>query len=411
MALRSVALPDHEPRDDPMIDLAAFANDLAWPVAILVAWLAGEHGHRWAGLPRISVYAFVGFALSSSQAGLLPPTTDTMLLFANIAFGIFLFESGHRINLHWLRANPWIGVTSLAEAALTFASVLAVARWFDVPMTSALLMATLAMATSPATVVRVVSEQRSSGQVTERALHLSVLDCVLAVFAFKVVVGLAVFETSGSVLQAAYTSLVDLATSVALGGLFGAALPGVLKAIRRTSPDSTLAFAIAVVVLVALTHRLNLSPVSAALTFGLVARHRRVVLGPAQRGFGTLGEILSVFLFTFVASTMNWQSAIEGCALGLAIIGARCIAKVAGIGLFAHASAITWRKGLLVGMAMMPISAFVILVLEQTRHLGVDLVDRLAPLAAAALILEILGPILTQRALAWSHEAGDGREK
>jgi hypothetical protein len=34
------------------------------------------------------------------------------------------------------------------------------------------MLASLSMATSPATVVRVINEQRSSGQVTERVLHL-----------------------------------------------------------------------------------------------------------------------------------------------------------------------------------------------------------------------------------------------
>ena len=40
----------------------------------------------------------------------------------------------------------------------------------------------------------------------------------------------------------------------------------------------------------------------------------------------------------------------------------------------------------------MPISVFVILLLEQTRYLGIDLIDQLAPLAAATLLLEVLGP-------------------
>ena len=56
-------------------------------------------------------------------------------------------------------------------------------------------------------------------------------------------------------------------------------------------------------------------------------------------------------------------------------------------------------------MAMAPMSAFVILVMEQTKHLGIDLVDRFAPLAAAAFILEIFGPIFIQRSLIWSREA------
>jgi hypothetical protein len=38
------------------------------------------------------------------------------LLLADLAFGLILFELGYRINLRWLRTNPWIGVSSLAEA-------------------------------------------------------------------------------------------------------------------------------------------------------------------------------------------------------------------------------------------------------------------------------------------------------
>lgn len=394
-----------------MIDLSMIATDLAWPITILLAWLAGEYGHRWVGLPRISIYAIVGFVLASSQVGLLPQTSsDAMLLLANIAFGLILFECGHRINLRWLRANPWIGVTSLIEATLTFGAVYALVRWFELPSTTALLLAALSMATSPATVVRVINEQRSSGQVTERVLHLSALNCVLAVFVFKVIVGLVVFRTSGNIWQATYSSLIVLSASMVLGAFLGVAMPALLRAIRRTGQDSTLAFAIAVIFLVALTHSLKLSPVLATLTFGLVVRHRRIALSPSQRGFGALGDLMSVLLFVFIAAALEWRQVVAGIGLGFSIIAVRQIAKIAGISTFAHISGISWRKGLLIGMAMTPISAFVILVLEQTRYLGINLVDQLAPLAAAALTLEIFGPILIQRALIWAHEVHEPEE-
>jgi hypothetical protein len=53
---------------------------------------------------------------------------------------------------------------------------------------------------------------------------------------------------------------------------------------------------------------------------------------------------------------------------------------------------------------MSPFSVFVILVLEQTRHLGINLIDQLAPPAAAALLLEIIGPLFTQMALKTARE-------
>ena len=61
----------------------------------------------------------------------------------------------------------------------------------------------------------------------------------------------------------------------------------------------------------------------------------------------------------------------------------------------------------LTGLGLMPISVFVILLLEQTRYLGVDLIDHLAPLAAATLLLEVIGPVATQQALRWAGEASE----
>ena len=54
-----------------MIDLKTLISSMAWPTTIILAWLIGELGHRWFRLPRISIYAIVGFALAPSQLGLL----------------------------------------------------------------------------------------------------------------------------------------------------------------------------------------------------------------------------------------------------------------------------------------------------------------------------------------------------
>ncbi len=394
-----------------MIDLTLVLADIRWPIAILIAWFFGEIWHMWTRLPRMCAYALAGFVLAPSQSGFLPQSQSaTMLLLANIAFGLILFECGYRINLRWMRANPWMIATSFAEAVFTFAAVYFLIRWFSLPVSMALLLAALSMATSPAALIRVVNEQNSSGQVTERVLHLSALNCVLAVFVYKIVVGLVVFRTSGSLWEASYSSLFDLAVSVMLGVAFGFAIPGLLRYSKRTSQDSTLAFTVSVICVVALAHSLKLSPVLAALTFGLFARHRRIVMSSSQRGFGALGDLLSVLLFVFIAATLEWKQVLAGIGLGLGIITVRQIAKIAGNLLFARIGGISWRKGFLTGLASTPFSAFVILVMEQTRYLGISLVDQFAPLAAVALTLEIFAPVLIQRALIWAHEVPESRE-
>lgn len=391
-----------------MLDIQAIPSDLAWPFALAIAWIAGEFGHRWTGLPRISIYGLVGFLLANTQAGLLPlPEGDSIRLLANIAFGLILFELGYRINLRWLRNNPWLGVTSLVDAGCTFAAVYLVAQWSGMPLIPSLLLSSLAMATSPAAVLRVVNEQRSSGQVTERTLHLSAFSCVLAVFTFKVVVGVWVFQSTGDILHALWNSLVVLLVSAALGGLFGVAVPALLRKIGNGGGDATVAFAIAVVALVALTHTLKFSPVPAALAFGLMARHRRIAFSQAQQNFGVLGNLLTVLLFVFMAASLEWPMVMAGAGVALALLTVRFAVKTLCATAFAHVSGITWRKGMLTGMALTPLSAFVILLLEQTRHLGIGLMDELAALAAITLALEVIGPIVTQWALVLAKEVPD----
>ena len=388
-----------------MPDLLSILTSLAWPFAIALAWLAGEFGQRWTGLPRVSFYGLVGFTLASGQVGILPvPAGGPVLVMADVAFGLMLFELGYRINLRWLRTNPWIGIAGLVEAGATFAAVYLVATAFGSAQLTALLLASLSMATSPATVVRVINEQRSSGQVTERVMHLSALNCVLAVFAFNLVVGYAMFRTSEDLGDAAWNSLVMLALSALAGAAAGVLVPGVLRALGNLAQDATVAFALSVILLVSVTYTFHLSPVVATLAFGLTARHRRIAFGQAQRSFGALGELLAVLLFVFAASTLDWRQVIAGGVLALALIAVRLLTKTLGVAAFSHLSGVSWRKGALTGLGLAPLSIFVILLLEHARQAGMQLAEAVRALAAVTLLLELCAPVILQRALIWARE-------
>jgi len=391
-----------------MPDLLTILTNLSWPVAICIAWLAGEFGQRLTSLPRISFYGLVGFALANSQLGVLPPAEGgPALVLADVAFGLILFELGYRINLRWLRTNPWFGAAALAEALATFVAIYLVATAFNIAVMTALMMAALSMATSPATVVRVINEMRSSGQVTERVLHLSALNCVLAVFAFNVVVGFWIFHNSEDLGDATLNSLVALLTSAASGAIFGVVVPALLRRLGNLAQDATVGFALAVILLVAITYSAQLSPVVATLAFGLTARHRRVAFSQAQRNFGALGEVLTVLLFVYAASTLQWDKVMAGGALALAVIAARLLAKTLAVTMFSHLSGISWRKGVLTGVSLVPVSVFVILLLEHARLRGVDVAEELEAMAAVTMLLEVFGPVIIQRALLLARETSE----
>ncbi|MDP1977655.1 cation:proton antiporter [Undibacterium sp.] len=398
-----------------MTEFSINISQMAWPCVIALAWLLGDILNRSLHLPRISVYALTGFALVNLFPDYLSPLDNqSLVLLANIAFGLMLFEFAYRINLRWLSINPWIAITGLIEAAATFVAVYCVSLWYGSTQLMSLLLAALAMSSSPAAVIRVINEHRSSGQVSERILHLTAINTVLAVFAFKLILVYWTMQTPGDFLKATsqglHVMLVACASLLA-GTIFGILLPTILRWRGRQAQDATLGFAFAVIVLVALTHASGLSPILATLSFGLIARHRRISLGRTQRNFGVLGELLAVVLFVFAASTLAWAQVLAGAMLGSLLLVMRLGSKMVVTTLLAPVSGISMRKGLLSGLGLAPVSVFLILNLEQTNSLGIATTNEWYALVAMTLILEIAGPILTQLALYTAKETPEEQEQ
>lgn len=386
-------------------DFPFLLQSMAWPLVLLIAWFLGERLHETWQVPRVSSYVAVGLLGSLVN---LPGLTDAvpgLPFLANVALSLVLFELGYRINLRWFRHNPWVMALGLVESALTFAAVYLASGWFDLATDTRLIFASLSVSASPAGIVRVANDLRSAGQVTERVLHLCAINCLVSVLAFNLVVGYWHLSTSGDLVLAAFGSVHVLVTSVAVGALLGVAAPWLLRAQRVQARDVTVVFALAVVLLTTMAYGLKLSPLLAALTFGIVARERRVHLTNAQRGFGTAGDLLTVFLFVYIASLLNWADVWTGMLFGLVLIVVRTATKVGCSVAAARLSGSTERKGLLTGLALTPMSAFAILLLEQSRLYGFEPAAHvLSSMAAMMLVLELFGPVVTQRALLAAHE-------
>lgn len=392
-------------------DFAFLLQAVAWPLALLIAWFLAEWlQDRW-HVPRVSSYVAVG--LIGSLINLPGLTTDIpgLPFLANVALALVLFELGYRINLRWFRHNPWVLILGIVESLVTFGAVYWVSGLFPLPLDQRLIIAALSVSASPAGVVRVANELRSTGQATERVLHLCAINCLMSVLALKLVVGYWTLSTSGDLSLAAFGSVHVVGTSIAVGGLLGVAVPWMLRLRNTHERGVTVVFALAVVLLTTAAYGLKLSPLLAALTFGIVARERRVQLTSAQRDFGTAGDMLSVFLFVYIASLLTWTDVRTTFVMGLLFIAVRTASKVVCNVAAARLSGITERKGVLTGLALTPMSAFAILLIEQTRLYGFEpAVQVLSAMAGMMLLQELLGPMVTQRALMAARETHVTRE-
>ena len=377
---------------------------VGWPLMLLAAWLAGEWvAGRWR-LPRVAAYAMVGLVFGSTGLSRDTGAPGALGFLAQVALALALFELGYRINLRWFRRNPWVLATALVQSALTFAAVFWVAGWFAVPLDHRLVLAALCVASSPAAVMRITHELRSAGQVTERLMHLCALNCLVAVLLFKGVVGYWHLETGGGLGTAAFASLYVIALSLVAGVVAGVVAPW-LNRLATSGESTTVTFAFLTLLLTGVAATLHLSPLLAALAFGVLTRERRIMLSHAQRDFGALGDVLAAFLFVYIGSLMAWADFFGGLGVGAAVLLARTGVHVLVNALTAHAGGTTWRKGALTGVALMPMSAFALLLLEESRVTGFDLARDSLPVIVGLLVLvDVLGPLATQRALMLAGE-------
>jgi Kef-type K+ transport system membrane component KefB len=386
-------------------DYSFLLQSIAWPLVLLLAWFIAERAHEAWHIPRVTSYVAVG--LVGGLVNLPGLTTDVpgLPFLANVALSLVLFELGYRINLRWFRHNPWVLVLGVVESIVTFGVIYWVSGWFGLATDLRLIIAALSISASPAGIVRVANELRSAGQVTERVLHLCAINCMVSVLALKLVVGYWYLSTSGDLVLAAFGSIHQVGTSVAVGGLLGVAVPWLLRLRNTHERGVTVVFALSVLLLTTAAYGLKLSPLLAALTFGIVARERRVHLTNAQRDFGTAGDLLSIFLFVYIASLLDWADVGTGMLLGLLLILVRTASKVGCNLVAARLSGITERKGLLTGLALTPMSAFAILLIEQSRLYGfAPAIEVLSVMGGMMLLQELLGPVVTQRALLAAHE-------
>jgi len=387
------------------MNMALLGPLVAWPLMLLAAWLAGEWAYRHWNVPRVCAYGVVGLVLGGTGLSQNVASHAAQGFMANVALALMLFELGYRINPRWFRHNPWVLAAGITQAVLTFGAVFWVAGLFGLAVDLRLVLAALCVASSPAAIMRVTHELRSAGQVTERLLHLCALNCLLAVLLLRLVVGYWHLETSGDLGKAAFNSIYVICLSLVAGAVFGFIAP-LLNRIATSSQSTTVTFAFLVLLLTGLSQTLHLSPLLAALAFGVVARERRIMLSHAQRNFGALGEVFAVFLFVYIGSLLTWNGLLGGLLLGAAVLVVRSGAHTLVNMSIARVSGTTFRKGALTGLALMPMSAFVLILLEESRLYGFDLArDSLPAIVGLLVLLDVIGPLVTQRALMLAGEA------
>jgi Kef-type K+ transport system membrane component KefB len=391
--------------------LVEFYGAIGLPARMALSLIAAigfaQFGERILRLPRLSGYVLAGIAVGPDLLNLLPGNVSGDLrLLMLMGLGLLLFELGSRVDLRWLRSNPMLLLSSLIESSITFAATYLFLAAFAFPVATSVSVAAIAVATSPAVVMRIVAENDARGQLTQRLLLLTALNSLYAILLLKIGIALVHLHQGASFFQAISHPVYIVCGSFLLGAAIAYGIHRArFAAIRRESERFTLVIAI-VLLATAVAEYFGLSVSMALLCGGMMLRtvSQRLHLFPEH--FGSAGAILVIILFTLTGVSLSPQHLLTGGLMSLGLLAIRAAAKYCGGWLSAMRGGLSPGKAGWLGVALLPMSSLAVLQAGDVSGLYPDFGnDILAIVFGAVLVMELVGPILLQFVLRRVGEA------
>jgi Kef-type K+ transport system membrane component KefB len=272
-----------------------------------------------------------------------------------------------------------------------------------------MVLAAIAMATSPAMVIQLKTELRAEGQVTQRLMTLTALNSMYAVVIEKLASGWLHQEIYGNVLATILQPLYLLIGSLVLAYALARACNLFYRRMNMQDEHSFVALFGLVLLAIAIAHLFKLSTILSLLAAGIIVKNleARPQLWPQH--FGTAGWLLTVILFVLTLTTFEWRHIALGGVAALGLIVARLVGKLVGVLAFAKPSGLNWKQGMALGLSLSPMSALAYLLVDDTY----DLYPNFDPLLRAVVmcsivVLQLVGPWLVYRSLAL---VGERREE
>ena len=391
-----------------MAEIAAALQIAQWPpVPDLLFWvsvtliggaLLGETAFRWLRLPRIVGYSAAGMAVAAAGFGVVDGRLPgNARLVVDLALALLLFELGSRVSLRWLRANPALLWTSVAESLVSFAAIFSALTWLGLERNVALACAAITACASGEVIGRVATELKSAGQVTERMVVLAALNTLFSVLMLKLIIGWVHLDQRGDWVHGLAQPLYTFGGSVLLALLLAHAVRWVIRGFELRDENSVLLLLGLILLALTAARLLSLSTLLVPLLAGVLLRNasQRPCIWP--RHFGTAGGVLVLILFVVLGSTWSVGTLAISAVAALALLAARIAARTLVLVATARIGGLDMRQGLALGMALTPLSATTLVLLADLRVTHPDTASQIAPVVLAAIaIMALAGPVIVQ---------------
>jgi len=363
-------------------------------------------------LPSVTGFLLVGIAAGPHGFGLLTAELMHTIAFAEpLALGVIVFLIGEQLTQKMLRRHDgsfWLAsVLNIVLPGVLVALVL----WWLVPDQPAVvwLLAIIAVSGAPATIMAIISELGAKSRACNLMLGASALDTVFTVVAYSVVAPFLMLSLNihATVGDALLDTAAQVGGGLVVGVLGGLALARLLKRVFKDGELLALGL-VTVLLVVASAEALGFSSLLAALTAGMVVATIEERRGDRERVFRSLRTVeypVYIIFFTLAGAHLELAAVLAAGGLAIAYIAARSLGKFMAGFAGGLASRYAARQSAWIGLGMLPQAGVAVglgLAAAQTFPEAGATVN--AVVLAAIVFFEVVGPVLTKRAIACTLE-------
>ncbi len=387
---------------------------LALALVLVFGLIAGSLAKK-VRLPSVTGQIAVGVLLGPAVVGLFPHSLPSNFRgLTEFALALISVSAGTHLNFRRLRnAGKRLGFV-VGFDAITTASVVFLAAFYigKVPWPLALILATIAIETSPGTVLSVVNETRSEGTFVKTLVAAVALSDVACIVGFELAhsAGQAALSVEGlPTSQVLLAPVLNLAMAALIGVVIGI---GYLVSARHLVGASQQATGALLAVLFAwgMAHLAGVSSILACLFLGVsLANGPRTNRQDTMASFSAFQPAIYAVFFTIAGVHLEFHHLAAAGVLAIVVFIARSLAKVGGVTVALSLAGAPKRMSKNMGMAMLPHASIAVglMLLIQADPLFESVRDTILAVGLSVVTLsEVLGPIGTRWALSRSGELG-----
>lgn len=358
-------------------------------------------------LPNVTGYLIAGLIIGPSVLGIIPKNLiSEFSIISEVALGFIAYSIGNELSVsHLKQMSKGIILITFLQALITMLFItLTMSLIFHQPFTFSVILGAIGAATAPAATLMVIRQYNAKGPLVDTLIPVVAIDDAVCIMAFGISSSIAATlinsTESISILSLFLHPIVEIVGALILGLLMGMFLIVLLKRVK--GEGETLSIVVAIVfITIAISLKFNFSSLLSCMMVGATLTN---ITPNNKKAFSTVDNftpVIYIAFFTIAGVELDLAILKTVGILGIAYIISRIVGKIFGSYLGARISHAPKAIRKYLGFTLIPQAGVAIgLSVVAQNILPASYGSQIRTIVlAATVIYELLGPIITKRAL------------